>query len=483
MRFFPAILFLGRLLAAFAASMLAPAIVALIYDEPGVSFIFLATAAVTLFFGMGMVFATQGSAGEVRRRSDLLAFVAAWPIAAAFAAVPLYLLGATPSPVDAYFEAVSALTTTGASVIGNLDAVSRGVVFWRVWMQWLGGLWTIVMAISVLPALGIGAMDAFRSAMPHGEYVGLGTRARQLAATMASIYGGLTAICAISLWAAGMPPFDAIGYAMSTLSTGGFVTSTAGLGAFDSPLVEAVLIVFMLLGAVNFTLFWALLRGRWRALVRDPEIPYLIGLALVGTAVISALLFRASGLNAGDALRRGLFTTVSALTTTGFVQPINVPWPAVFTVLVLFLMFVGGSTASTAGGIKLMRARLAFDHGRRELARLSHPHGVVAILYGGAPVSERTIQALATYFILFTIALGVLAAILAIFGVTPEDALAMAAVSLTNSGSGFDLVTGTAARFALLPETAKWVLSAGMILGRVELVAALVVLLPTFWRR
>ena len=483
MRFFPAILFLGRLLAAFAASMLAPAIVALIYDEPGVSFIFLATAAVTLFFGMGMVLAAQGAAGEVRRRSDLLAFVAAWPVAAAFAAVPLFLLGATPSPVDAYFEAVSALTTSGASVIGDLDAVSRGVVFWRAWMQWLGGLWTIVMAISILPTLGIGAMDAFRSAMPHGEYVGLGTRARQLAATMAGIYGGLTAICAIALWAAGMPPFDAIGYAMSTLSTGGFVTDTAGLGAFDSPLVEGILIVFMLLGAVNFTLFWALLRGRWKALARDPEVPYLIGLALVGTAVITALLFRASGLDAIDALRRGLFTTVSALTTTGFVQPMSVPWPAVLTILVLFLMFVGGSTASTAGGVKLMRARLALGQGRRELARLSHPHGVVAILYGGAPVSERTIQSLATYFILFTTALAALAATLALLGVEPEDALAMAAVSLTNSGSGFDLVTGTAARFALLPETAKWVLSAGMLLGRLELVAALVVFLPTFWRR
>lgn len=483
MRFFPAILFLGRLLVAFAAVMLVPAAVALIYNESGAAFIFAATAAVTLFFGFGMVFAVQGVAGEARRRSDLLAFVAAWPLTAAFAAVPLYLLGATPSLTDAYFEAVSGLTTSGASVIADLDSVSRAVIFWRAWMQWLGGLWTVVMAISILPAFGIGAMDAFRSAMPYGEYVGLGTRARALATTMAGIYGGLTAVCMAALWAAGLPPFDAIALAMSTLSTGGFVTRSAGLAPFDSPLVETVLVVFMLMGAVNFTVFWALVRGRWRALIRDPEIPYLVGLAIVGGVVLAALLSRESGLAAGEALRRGAFTAVSALTTTGFTQPGDAPWPVVLTILVLFLMFIGGSTASTAGGIKIMRARLALGQGQRELARLAHPHGVVAILYGGAPVSEHMIHALATYLILFTTALAGLAAVLALSGLAPEHALSMAAATLTNAGAGLGLVTPGAASFAQLPDASKWVVSAGMIVGRLELVAALVVFLPAFWRR
>jgi len=482
-RFFPAILFLGRLLVAFAAVMLVPAAVALIYNEPDSAFVFAATAAVTLFFGFGMVFAVQGAAGEARRRSDLLAFVAAWPLTAAFAAAPLYFLGATPSLTDAYFEAVSGLTTSGASVIADLDSVGRAVIFWRAWMQWLGGLWTIVMAISILPAFGIGAMDAFRSAMPYGEYVGLGTRARALATTMAGIYGGLTIVCMAALWAAGLPPFDAIALAMSTLSTGGFATRSAGLAAFDSPLVEALLIVFMLMGAVNFTVFWALMRGRWRALIRDPEIPYLVGLTIVGGVVLAALLSRESGLAAGEALRRGVFTAVSALTTTGFTLPGETAWPVVLTILVLFLMFIGGSTASTAGGIKIMRARLALGQGQRELARLAHPHGVVAILYGGAPVSERMIQALATYFILFTTTLAGLAAVLALSGLAPEHALAMAAATLSNAGAGLGLVMSGPANFALLPDASKWVVSAGMIVGRLELVAALVIFLPAFWRR
>lgn len=479
------IAFLGRLLAAFAVSMLAPAAVALRYDETAAAGVFTTTASVTLFIAIGMIFATQGTQRRVQRRGNFLVAIVAWPLLALFGAVPFFFLVADPglTSTDAFFEAFSGLTTTGATVIPGLDAQGRGVLFWRAWLQWLGGLGTIVLAVSVLPMLGVGGMQVFRSAMPHGDHATLGARARRSALALSWVYAGLTLACAGALWAAGMPGFDAIGHALSTLSTGGFSTRDAALGAFDSASIEAVLIVFMLAGAMNFTLFWALLHGRPRVLRDDSESHALLAVAVLAALGAAYVLAGQSAIGVVDALRHGAFAVVSTFTTTGFVTGMAEPWPTALPILFLALMLIGGSSGSTAGGVKLMRVFLAIKQGRRELARLSHPHGVVRIQYGAQTVPEPAVQAMWSFFALFFAGFAVLAIVLAGLGLDARGAVTMALATVTNSGAGLSLVAGPEASYAALPGVTKWVVCLGMLLGRVEFVAMLALLMPMLWRR
>ena len=483
MSFAPVIAFLGWLLALFASAMLLPAAVALAYGEARGAAVFAATASVTLFFGIGLVFATQGAERRIQRHGNFLLAVIAWPLLAVFGAAPFYLLGAVATPTDAFFEALSGLTTTGATVMSGLDEQGRGVVIWRAWLQWLGGLGTIVLAVSVLPMLGVGGMQVFHGAMPHGDHASLEARAIRSAAALSWIYAGLTLACAAALLAAGMPAFDAFGHALSTLSTGGFSTRDAALGYFDDPWIESVLIVFMLAGAMNFTLYWALLHGRPKIFRDDTESRALLGAAALGALGAAYVLARHGTVDIGEALRHGVFAVVSTLTTTGYVNRTIDPWPTVLPILFLALMFVGGSSGSTAGGVKLMRVALAMKQGRRELARLSHPHGVVRIHYGERAVPAPAIQALWSFFILFLASLATLAVVLSALGLDTVRAVSTALVTLTNSGAALPLVAGADASYAVLPDVTKWVLCLGMLLGRLELVTAVVLLTPMFWRR
>ena len=483
MAFAPLIALLGRLIALFSGAMLAPAFCALIYGEYGAAGIFAGSAAVTVFFGGGMIFATQGAEDRLRRGGDFLLVVIVWPIIAIFAAAPLLLVGAVETPTDAFFEAFSGLTTTGATVIGGLDDQLRSVLFWRALLQWLGGLATIVMAVSVLPMLGAGGMQVFRGAMPHGDHATIVDRVRRSALTLSWIYALLTLICAVALWAAGMTGFDAVGYAFSTISSGGFTPHDGYIGEYANPMIEVILMIFMVAGIVNFTLYWALLHGRPSVFLLDEECRLLYLIVLFAALLTILVLNQQSGLGALDSLRQGLFSTLSMISTTGFVYGLVDPWPAMLPVLFLGLVFIGGSSGSTAGGIKLMRLCLAVRQGRRELERLAHPHAVVRIHYGGQAVPEPVVQALWSFFILYMVSFAGLSVMLSVFGLDPADAVPMALVTLTNAGAGLPLVTGTEAAYALLPAAAKWILCFGMLMGRLELVAVVTVLTPMFWRR
>jgi trk system potassium uptake protein TrkH len=477
------IAFLGRLLATFAGAMLVPAAVALGYGETRPASVFTATASVTLFFAMGLVFATQGADRRILRRGAFLVTVAAWPLLALFGAAPFLLLDAVSTPSDAFFEALSGLTTTGATVMSGLDSASRGVLFWRAWLQWLGGLGTIVLAVSVLPMLGIGGMQSFASAMPHGDRATLEARATRTVVDVCWIYAGLTAICAVVLWGVGMPGFDAFGHALATLSTGGFSTRDAALGAFDSVAIESVLIVFMLAGAMNFTLFWALVRGRPKSIRDDPETRTLAVVAAVAAVAAAYVLVGHGAIGGGDALRHGTFAAVSAITTTGFVNQMVEPWPTALPILLLVLMAVGGSSGSTAGGIKLMRVAHAIKQCLRELARLAHPHGVARVRYGARHVPRAAVRAMWGVVLLFLASLGVLSAILSGLGFDAAEALSTALATLTNAGAGLPMIAGPGANYAAMSAATKLTLSVGMILGRLELIAVVAVLTPTFWKR
>ena len=475
--------FLGRLVSLFAVAMLAPALCALGYGEIRAAGVFAGVAVVALFFGMGLVFATQGVSPGLRRGGDFLLVVMMWPVLSLFAAAPLLLLDAAATPTDAFFEAMSGLTTTGATVLTGLDEQPRSVLFWRALLQWLGGLGTIVLAVSVMPMLGVGGMQVFRGVMPHGDHATIEDRARRSALALSWIYGLLTAVCAGLLWIGGFSGFDAVAHALSTLSTGGFTTHDGPMSAFGGLRTDAVLVFFMFVGATNFTLIWALFNGRSGPLGDDHEFRMMIViLACVGMLAV-VTLNRQGGLGLDEAVRHGVFATVSMLTTTGFVSHVVTPWPVILPILFLGLIFLGGCSGSTAGGIKLMRLILAIRQGRRELERLSHPHAVVRIRYGEQVLPEPVVQGLWGFFILYLVAFVTIAVTLSASGPDVADAIAMALAILTNAGAGLAMIAGPDAGYGLLPDATKWVLCVGMLMGRLELVVVVAVFAPVFWRR
>jgi len=326
-------------------------------------------------------------------------------------------------------------------------------------------------------------MQAFRSAMPHGDHATIVERVKRSALSLSWIYALLTLICAIALWSAGMDGFNAVAYAFSTISSGGFIPHDGAVGDFGNPLIEVILMVFMVIGAINFTLYWALVHGRPSVFHLDDECRLLYLTILFAALLAILVLNQQGGLGTLDAIRQGMFATISMVTTTGFNHQLVEPWPAMLPVLFLALVFIGGSSGSTAGGIKLMRLGMAVRQGRRELERLAHPHGVVRIHYGGQAVPEPEVQALWSFFILFMVTFAGLSIMLSMFGLDPDDAVPMALATLTNAGAGLPMVTGSEATYALLPEAAKWILCFGMLMGRLELVAVVTVLTPMFWRR
>lgn len=471
----------GWLLLAWAAAMVLPVLVAVNYAEASAAGAFAAAALLTGFAGGILVIATRGVGRRVSRREAFLLAVVAWVVLPAFGALPFSFTGVAPSPTDAYFEALSGLTTTGASVLGDPAALPRSILFWRALSQWIGGLGTIMLALAMLSLLGVGGMQLYRSALPRGERDTLELRLLEASRSIWWIYALLTALCAVLLWAAGMTPFDALCHALSTLSTGGFSSGAGALVPTRSPLVEAVLVVFMLAGAMNFTLLWALFHGHPRPLREDPELRYLLGVAAFAAATISAVLLLAHA-GAGESLRLGIFSAVSMLTTTGFLAEEAGAWPSALPVLFLALMMMGGSTGSTAGGLKLMRVALMLKEGWRELGRLAYPHGVVRLHYARQAIADSDLGTVWGFIIVYLLCFVLVSLGLAWFGLDLRTALAASGAALSNTGPGIAMVTGDGAGYAAMPVGAKWLVALAMLLGRLELFTLLALLSPGFWR-
>ncbi len=482
---------LGWALGTFAAAMLLPILVALGYGETAASAVFVGSALLTLFVGGGLVMATRGAAKDISRRDGFILAALGWALLPVFGALPFYFTGVVESGADAYFEALSGLTTTGATVLSGLEELPRSILFWRALMQWLGGLAAILLAVAILSILGIGGLSLYRSAIPRGEGDSMIERLLHAVGSIWRIYAGLTLLCAVALWAAGMPAFDAVCHAFSVLSTGGFSTRDGSVGAFESPAIELVVVVFMIVAAVNFTLHWAAARGRLRAYREDPEFRYFVLLALAVAAVAALALMALSGFRAADALRQGLFAAVSGLTTSGFlISEIDIayyglsPWPTLLSMLILIMILIGGCTGSTAGGIKLMRLVILFKQGGRELRRLAHPHGVFSFRYGGGRVDASALRGVWSYFMVFVACFAGLSLAIAASGVEFRTAVAAAAGAISNAGPAMAYVAGGGTDvYADLPISARWCVALGMLLGRVELFALLTLLNPAFWRR
>ncbi len=474
---------LGLLLMLFSLTMLPPIVIDWWEGEDdGHAFIKALLLILSLGFLLWLPF--RHHAAELRLRDGFMVVVSFWLGLGLAGGVPLYLSDSTAlSLTDSIFESISGLTTTGATVIVGLDALPSSILFYRQQLQWLGGMGIIVLAVAILPMLGIGGMQLYRAETPGPVKDNkLTPRITETAKALWNIYLLLTVACALAYWAAGMGLFDAVGHAFSTVAIGGFSTHDASLGYFDNRGIELVAIVFMLLSGINFALHFTVLRQkRLTAYLRDAELRTYLGvMAVVGLITVAYLWQTRTFHEPLDALIEGLFQVVSIGTTTGFTTQAYYSWPGFLPVLLLYLSFMGGCAGSTGGGIKVIRILLLVKQGARELKRLVHPSGRFAVKLGRQAVPDKVVEAVWGFFAAYFALSALMILLLMASGLDQETAFSAVAACLNNLGPGLGDV---GQNFAGINDFAKWVLSLAMLLGRLEIFTLLVLFTPTFWRK
>ncbi len=478
----PILRILGLLLATFSLTMVAPIIVSLWYDDDALA-PFLGAGALLLVMGLALWLPLRQKKREMRLRDGFVIVVMFWVAVSLSGSAP-FIMANHPqmSITDAVFESVSGLTTTGATVIVGIDDLPESFLFYRQLLQWLGGMGIIVLAVAILPMLGVGGMQLYRAETPGPMKDNkLTPRITETAKALWYIYLSLTVLCAVAYWLAGMSKFDALLHSFSTVAIGGFSSHDASLGFFDNPHIEAVAIVFMVIAGVNFALHFTAWRSRSvRTYWFDAELKTYVTLLLLVTIISSTYLYFANVYpDLWSSLRYGIFQTVSISTTTGFTTAGYHSWPSFLPLLLLFASFVGGCAGSVGGGLKVIRVLLLFKQGMREIVRLIHPTAHVPIKVGEVSMSPRVIDAVWGFFAAYVATFTVLTLALMATGLDQVTAFSAVAACMNNLGPGLGEV---GAHYANLGAVAKWLLCFAMLLGRLEVFTLLVVLSPAFWR-
>jgi trk system potassium uptake protein TrkH len=475
---------LGVLLSLFSLSMLPPIGVSILYSD-GEWHVFLLAFVVLALLGALVWWPVRRDRRELRLRDGFLVVALFWIVLGLAGAVPLFLSSQpVVSVTDAAFESVSGLTTTGATILTGLDSLPKSILYYRQQLQWLGGIGIVVLAVALLPMLGVGGMQLYRAETPgpSKESNKITPRIAQTAKALWVIYLGLTIVCALAYWLAGMTPFDAIAHSFSTVATAGFSTHDSSLAHFDNRLIEVVAVVFMFIGGINFSLhFLAWRRLHLKNYFADEEFrSFVVGLTLL--VVATWLYLWASGYyaSADEAFFKGLFQVVSAHTTTGFTTADFALWPGLLPVLLLFTTFVGGCANSTSGGMKVIRWLLIGKQGAREVRRLIHPSAEFPVRIGGRPVPWRVVDAVWGFFAVYVIVYVVMMMMMLAAGHDQVTAFSAVAATLNNLGPGLG---GVSSNFASLDNASKWVCIVAMLLGRLEIFTLLVLVTPGFWRR
>jgi len=474
---------LGLLIMLFSVTMLPPAAVGFYYGEQSM-WPFLEAFAILLLTGLIIWAPVYRVRRELRLRDGFVVVLMFWLVLGVFGALPLYLDKALHiSVTDAVFESMSGLTTTGATVITALDDLPRAILIYRQQLQWMGGMGIIVLAVAILPMLGVGGMQLYRAEMPGPvKDTKLTPRITETAKALWYLYLGFTVACALAYWAVGMEPFDAIAHSFSTVSLGGFSTHDASIGYYDSAAVEAVAITFILLGGVNFALHFLTWRGlSVRHYWQDAEFrTYVLIISTVAAVSVGYLYYTATTEGWSDTLRQGIFQAVSIGTTTGFTTTDFYNWPGFLPVLLIFTSFIGACAASTGGGIKVIRFLLLFKQGQREVVRLVHPNAEIAVKVGRSALSDRVVEAVWGFFSAYVAVFSIIMLALMASGLDQVTAFSAVAASLNNLGPGLGDV---GPHYADINDFAKWVLCIAMLMGRLEIFTVLVLLTPAFWRK
>lgn len=477
----PILLVNGILLALLGTSMLLPALVDAAADNDD-WLIFAGSAMLTLFTGIAFALMTWGQAGNLSIRDAFLLVVGVWVFLPAFSALPLAFSGLDLSYTDAFFEAMSGLTTTGATVIVGLDTAPPGILLWRSVLQWLGGLGIIVMAIAILPILQIGGMQLFKvEAFDTTDKVL--PSAAALAGGLMTFYAGATALTAILLWIADMSFFDAVNHAMTSIATGGFSTRDASVGGFNSASIDWIIIGAMIVGSIPFALYLQALRGRPDKLWQDSQVRVFLG--TVAILIVLLTLYEKETLEDVPFLtdlRHSTFNIVSILTGTGYATHDYGLWGPFAVALFFFAMFVGGCAGSTSCGIKIFRFQIIYEAAKVQIRRLVHPNGIFAPRYNGQKIEDSVTASVMSFMFLFFATFGIVAILLTLMGLDVITALSAAGSAIANVGPGLGEIVGPAGNYSTLPDLAKWLLAFAMLIGRLEIFTVLVIFTPHFWR-
>ena len=479
-RLWPAVLTLGWILLVIAAAEGVMALFSLASGD-GHATVFAIAATVTVMVAVGCILTTKGRPFELSFRDAALLTVIAWFVVPAFAAMPLVADPVGLSVVDAYFEMVSGLTTTGSTVMTGLDTTPRSVLLWRSTVQWIGGIGIIGVAIVILPFLKIGGMQLFRLESSDRSEKSM-PRVRGIATAVGQIYLMLTLACFITFWLLGMTPFDALNHAFTTVPTAGFSTHDLSFRYFDSPAIEWAGVIFMIAGALPFLAYLKLARGRTLYERLDPQVIALLVTLAVLTFLFAVWLHFEHGFDAGTALTKSAFNIVAVVTTSGFSSFDYITWGAFASTLFFVLTFVGGCTGSTAGSMKIFRFQVMAGIVSQHVRRIVHPHVVNPIRYGPRTVTDDQVASVGTFVFLTFVAFAVVALFLGALGLDAETALSAAATAICNVGPGIGPVVGPAGNFGSLPDVAKLVLCVAMVMGRLEILGVLVLFQPSFYR-
>ena len=476
----PVFLVVGILLTSLAVGMIIPAVVDAVAGHPEWQ-VFAMSAGVTMFVGVAMALTSRAGGTSFTVRQAFVMTTLSWIAITVFAALPFAFSELDMSFTDAFFEAMSGITTTGSTVITGLDSAPPGILLWRALLQWLGGIGIIVMAIAVMPMLRVGGMQLFRvEASEQSEKVM--PRAAQIATAIGAIYLGLTVLWAGAYWWAGMDGFEAIVHSMTTIATGGFSTSDASLGHFASVSIDAIATVGMLVGGLPFLLYLRTAQGDFRVLFRDTQVRSFITIVAVVVVFSAAWLWLDNGFDPFQALRYAAFNVASVITGTGYSTANYGLWGSFAVPIFFFLMFIGGCAGSTTCGIKVFRFQVLYAAAHTQIHHLLQPHGVFIPYYNRRPIPDDVIISVLSFFFVFGLSFAVLAMGLGILGLDFLTAVSSAATAISNVGPGLGPVVGPGGTFQSLPDAAKWLLSAGMLLGRLELFTVIVLFTRSFWR-
>jgi trk system potassium uptake protein TrkH len=472
---------LGFLLIGEGLFMILPLIVAGIYND-GDTLSFFYSALITIIVGVVSMTLTFKAKKNIGRREGYVIVGLVWVFFSLFGSLPYVFSGSIPNYTNAFFETISGFTTTGSSILNNIEEMPHGILFWRSLTQWLGGMGIVVLSLAVLPAFGIGGMSLFTAESPGIAPDKVNPKIKDTAKILWNIYLMFTAAETILLMFGGMDFFDAICHSFTTMATGGYSTKQASIAYWDSAYIQYVIIFFMIMAGTNFSLSFHAITGKPRKMFRNEEYKFYLIFIGIAASILSIGLILTSNLGIEQSIRDAMFQTVSIITTTGYATSDYLLWTPFLTAIILMLFFIGGSTGSTGGGIKIMRIVLLIKNTYYEMRRLIHPNAIIPVRFNKKSVNQQVITNVLAFFFLYIIVFFISTLIFMVFVDDFETAFGAVATSLGNIGPGIGSV-GPSATFAHIPDGGKWFLSFLMLLGRLELFTIIVLFSPAFWKR
>lgn len=456
------------------------------YFESGDSLSIICAAVSTFLTGLGGYYASKDSEKKIGKREGFLIVGVAWLVVAFFGALPYWFSSVLPEFTNAFFESVSGLTTTGASVINDIESVPKGILFWRSLTQWLGGMGIIVLTVAIFPLLGIGGVELFVAEAPGPTSDKIHPRIKETAKRLWGIYAGLTILLTIILFLNGMNFYDAVNHGLTTMATGGFSTKNASIAYFQNPAIHYIIALFMFIAGINYTIIYYSLKGKFDKAWSSDEFKTYLFLVLGLIIMVTIIVFNATNNGAEKAFRESAFQIISIITTTGFVSADYTSWTPFLTLLFFILLFMGASAGSTSGGIKIIRHLVLFKNSSLELKRLLHPKAIIRMKVDKKIVAPRILTHILVfllfYMILFLIGSMVMTIILSDFEQPFLTSIGAVATSLGNVGPSIAEL-GPLDNFSKVPATGKWILALLMLLGRLELFTILIVFSPYFWKK